>query len=82
MTNENRETGFMHPALPRIAPQRSIVKTLFCHVYIAKQGQYAIVNTSFATAKDGLRHGERRPFTMQKTVFCIRNNSRTDAILR
>lgn len=82
MTNKNRGTGFMHPALPRIAPQRSVVKSLFCHVCMAKQGQHAVVKTAFATAKDGLRHGERRPFTMQKTVFCIRNNSRTDAILR
>lgn len=69
MTNKNCGTGFMHPALPRITPQRSIVKPLFCHVCMAKQGQYAIANTPFATAKDGLRHHERRPFAMQKPSF-------------
>ena len=80
MTNENRETGFMHPALPRITPQRSIVKSLFWHVYISKQDQYAVVKTAFTTPKDGLRHGERRPFAMQKAVFCISNNNRADVI--
>lgn len=80
MTNKNCGTGFMHPALPRITPQRSIVKPLFCHACMAKQGQHAIVNTPFATAKDGLRHHERRPFAMQKAAFCIRNNRRANAI--